>query len=358
MSTVLKDEIAPIEAPISTDATPALEPTPEAPSEPIDRREFIKREYEKGSAARALSPTRPRDQQTGKFVTSSSPATVSDPTTPIAPAPVRPAMPKWITPELSQHWDKTPLELAEIVARREADHEKGVAPLKIKAQQADELLNEFKPYQDLLRNEGGTPATAIRQLLQTASLFRTGTPVQKAQAVASIMQQYRISPEDLQGVLSGNAPPQSQQDPQVSYLNQQVQELVAAQTEQRNKVVFTAIKKFEADPANKYYEAVSERIAAILESPKTVGLDLAGMEPEDKLKAAYDAACRLDKAVYQSILSEQQAAMIAASQAKNQVVTAKNAAVQISGSPSSAPASKPNPNDRRAFIANEFARLR
>ncbi len=349
MSTVLTDETVSTSAPVSTDAPPAQVST--EPAAPVERRDFIKQQLENPSPR--PSPARPRDQQTGKFVPSdASPATVSS--TPVVDAPPRPSMPKSLRLELAPHWEKTPAELQAAINQREADYEKGVLPLKEKARVADELLNEFKPYEQMLQREGATPQTAIRQLLQTAVLLRTGSPEQKARAVLQTMQQFNISQEHLQSVLSGNAPTQPQQDPQISYLHQQVQQLTAAQQQAQNASTLAAIKRFETDPAHKHFGAVSDRMTAILQNPATVGLDVSGMEPDERLKAAYDVACRLDPTVYQSILAEQQQAMIAANQNRTNVATARNAAVQVSGSPSAAPASKPNPNDRRSVIANAY----
>jgi len=72
------------------------------------------------------------------------------------------------------------------------------------------------------------------------------------------------------------------------------------------------------------------------------------MSETEKLKLAYDTAIRLDPAVHQQVLAEQQAR----DQAQNRVAQARNAAVQIKGAPTAAPGSKPNPKDRREVIKN------
>jgi hypothetical protein len=77
-----------------------------------------------------------------------------------------------------------------------------------------------------LRNENSTPAQAIGPLLQTAALLRTGTPQQKSQAVAQMIQQFQIPLEQVAAYFGGEAPPQ-QQDSHYNQLAQQVQQLTA-----------------------------------------------------------------------------------------------------------------------------------
>jgi hypothetical protein len=87
---------------------------------------------------------------------------------------------------------KAPAELQQAFAQRDADYEKGITSYKQRDAEARAITEQFAPYEWILRNEGSTPAQAIGPLLQTAALLRTGTPQQKSQAVAQMIQQFQI----------------------------------------------------------------------------------------------------------------------------------------------------------------------
>ncbi len=340
--TALQPAIAP-EAPVA----PAVEPqAPAAPSTPETRREVIARAM--AQPPREGRAPRPRFED-GKFAPAQpAPQTPAFPTTETQ-APKPPAMPKSLRLELQPHWEKTPAELQAAINQREADYERGVQPLKEKARFADELQNEFKPYEHMLRAEGGTPQLAIRELLKTAAIFRSGNPGLKVQAVAQIMQQFGIPLEHLQQVFSGSVPiqPQAPRDPQISQLTQQVEQLTQAQQRREEMRAQSIIREFAANPEHKHFDAVSERMSQLLAAPHLMGAT-EEMSESEKLKLAYDTAIRLDPTVYQQVMSEQQTR----AQAQNRVAQAKNAAVQIKGAPTAAPGSKPDPKNRREIIKN------
>lgn len=331
----------------------APEVAPAAPTEPLSRRDSIRQEFAKTNRGQHAQH-QPREQ--GKFA---GPPALPPPLSPapVAPAVQRPAMPKAYKLELQKHWEAIPPEFATAVHQRELDAERGIQPLKARAQEADAIFNELKPYDAMIRAEGGTPQTAIRDLLQTAALFRTGQPLEKAQAVLGIMQRYGISPQHLQQVLSGQAV-QPAQDPRYTQLAQTVEQLTQRFTKDDERVEqqrITAIQKFADDPANAHFAAVQERMLALLQNPQALGIDVSAMNDQEKLKAAYDAAIRLDPALYLAV----QAAQTATQQTKTHVQQAKAAAVQLKpGAPASGPAPAVNPKDRRALIKATLAAAR
>src|SRR6185369_11363430 len=173
MSTVIDPTVTPTapetEAPVAPPAT-----APSEPAKPQDRREVIADAFRNPTQRGKHAASQPREQ--GRF---------AGPPAPQFPTPQaiqRPEMPKSLKKEVEAHWNTAPVELVSEFHRREQDYEKGLQPLRMKAQEADELLNEFKPYEMLLKMEGATPRQAIGSLLQTAAILRTGTPAQKAQA--------------------------------------------------------------------------------------------------------------------------------------------------------------------------------
>ncbi len=336
---------APEVAPASAD-TSASAPIKES------RRETIMR-------AMKVEPVAPKPERQrgpdGKFATTSPQFPTPQQAQPIAQ---RPPMPKSLKLELQPHWDTAPEPLLAAINQREADYEKGVTPLKEKAKQADDLLSEFRPYEMLLKMENTTPQAAIGPLLQTAAILRTGTPAQKAHAVATTMRQFGIPLEHIQSILSGNAPPQPALDPQISQLHQQVQQLTQFQQQQQQARANRAISDFSADPAHKHFDAVAEHMTSLLRNPSVIpGFNDDMSEPE-KLKLAYDTAIYANPEVRQLVLAEQQAAATVTQRTTQQVAQAKQAAVQVKGSPAAGPPPKADPTNRRAVLANAFSRFR
>ena len=324
------DEIveAPIDAPVEAPVAPVESVEPQSRADTI--REAMKSPTNRGKHA----VHQPREG--GKFAGA-----------PQFPTPEpRPAMPKSLRMELQPHWEKAPHELLSAVNQREADYEKGIAQYKTRDAEAKAITDLFEPYQWMLRNEGATAQSAIAPLLQTAALLRTGSPMQKAQSVAQVMQQFGIPLEHIQQMFSGEVP---QQDNQYNQLAQQVQQLTQhisnsqhQQNQQNNAKAHSEISAFAGNPAYAHFEALQPKMITLLENPVFLG-DISNMSNGEKLKAAYDVALRLDETIPKTV---QQQSSVA------QVQKAKAAAIQVRGAPSSSASAAPNVNDRRSVIAN------
>ncbi len=343
-----------IDAPAATDApTTAPEPAKEFPKPNETLRDTIRRAIK---TPPPVGKERPRDVQSGKFVPANPAAPAPQqnvvpaaPSAPVAAAPppvVRPNMPKSLRMELQPHWEKSPQELQQAIIERESAFERGVAPLKEKAAQADRLLKQFQPYESMLKSVGSTPESAISEMLQFASIVNTGTAAQKAQALATTIRRSGVPLQHIQQFLSGQAAPQPMQNPQYNDLAQQVESLKAALDAQQIRQVNEVIKNFSARPANKYFNALEDRISAFLQYPATLGVDTSQMNEEQLLEAAYQAAIRLDPEISRQVAAEQQAN----AQARQQIEQSRNAAVLVHGAPESAPRAEPNRNDLRAVI--------
>jgi hypothetical protein len=249
--------------------------------------------------------------------------------------------------------EKAPAELQQAFAQRDADYEKGITTYKQRDAEARAITEQFAPYEWILRNENSTPAQAIGPLLQTAALLRTGTPQQKSQAVAQMIQQFQIPLEQVAAYFGGEAPPQ-QQDSHYNQLAQQVQQLTAhitqsqyeAQKQNENRAL-SVIQQFASDPANAHFEAVQDRMLSLLQAPQVLG-DISHMSEREKLQIAYETAVRLDPQLAQSLYAQQQQSYAA----QNQVQKAKQAAVQVRGAPGGAVSGPISQTDRRAVIAN------
>ena len=326
-------------------------PAPEAPApaEPQSRADTIREALAKTSSdpANQSKPSQPREK--GKFAPKFPTSESQAPNTPEKP---RVDMPKSLRLELKDHWEKAPQELQQAFAQRDADYEKGISQYKTRDAEARAITEQFAPYEWILRNEGTTPAQAIAPLLQTAALLRTGTPAQKSQAVAHMIQQFQIPIDQVSAHLGGTAP--IQQDSHYNDLAQQVQQLTQHITQQQYQAqksnenrALSVIQQFAGDPANMHFEAVSDRMLQLLQAPQVLG-DTSQMTEREKLQLAYDTAVRLDPQLAQSLYAQQQQQ----SQAQAQVQKARTAAVSVRGAPGGSANPVINQTDRRAVIAN------
>jgi hypothetical protein len=327
-------------------------PAPEAPAvstppaEPQSRADTIREALAKDPSNRGKS-SQPREQ--GKFASKFPTDQSQAPNTPEKP---RVDMPKSLRLELKDHWEKAPPELQQAFAQRDADYEKGITGYKTRDAEARAITEQFAPYEWILRNEGSTPAQAIAPLLQTAALLRTGTPAQKSQAVAHMIQQFQIPLDQISAHFGGNAP--VQQDSHYNELAQQVQQLTQHITQQQYQAqksnenrALSVIQQFAGDPANMHFEAVSDRMLQLLQAPQVLG-DTSQMSEREKLQLAYDTAIRLDPQIAQTLYAQQQQQATATAQ----VQRARTAAVSVRGAPGGSVNPAINQQDRRAVIAN------
>jgi hypothetical protein len=332
--------------------TPAPAPV-EAPAEPQSRADTIREALTKTPTNRGKHAAT-QNREGGKF----APKFPTDQTqAPQMAEKPRAEMPKSLRLELKEHWEKAPAELQQAFAQRDADYEKGITSYKQRDAEARAITEQFAPYEWILRNEGSTPSQAIGPLLQTAALLRTGTPQQKSQAVAQMIQQFQIPLEQVAAYFGGEAPPQ--QDSHYNQLAQQVQQLTQHITQsqyesqkQNENRALSVIQQFAGDPANAHFEAVQDRMLSLLQAPQVLG-DISHMSEREKLQVAYDTAVRLDPQLAQSLFAQQQQSYAA----QNQVQKAKQAAVQVRGAPGAAISGAVNQMDRRAVIANALRQV-
>jgi hypothetical protein len=342
--------VAPDTAETPAPETQAAE-APQASSEPQSRADTIREALTKTPTNRGKHAAT-QNREGGKFAPKFPTAETQAPQ-----MAARAEMPKSLRLELKEHWEKAPAELQQAFAQRDADYEKGITSYKQRDAEARAITEQFAPYEWILRNENSTPAQAIGPLLQTAALLRTGTPQQKSQAVAQMIQQFQIPLEQVAAYFGGEAPPQ--QDSHYNQLAQQVQQLTQhitqsqyeAQKQNENRAL-SVIQQFAGDPANAHFEAVQDRMLSLLQAPQVLG-DISHMSEREKLQVAYDTAVRLDPQLAQSLFAQQQQSYAA----QNQVQKAKQAAVQVRGAPGAAISGAVNQMDRRAVIANALRQV-
>lgn len=359
--------VAPAETPAVSTTTETAAPAAAAPapevitSKPEDRRGTIREALNgKVSAAQAKRDVsgRMRDEVgrfTGTLTGKDGMNVVGGQV--VGPAPIvnRPPLHPTYNKELEPHWNQAPPELLNRIIAREEEMKRGLEPLKSAQAQLNELMSEFQPYEQLLKNQNLTPRTAIAPLMRAHQLLSSGSPYEKAQAMQTMLRDYGVPLEHLTQLPPAQAAPQAQVlDPILSRIAQQVDALTASQQQQAEREVHSVIMEFAAKPGHEHFSAVEETMGELLASPGILGADTASLPPMDRLQRAYDAAIRLNPAI--------QAQIEAAKLAKppEQIAPAtqpKKPPTQLKGAPTGATTPLVDPKDRRAVIRNALSAI-
>lgn len=262
-------------------------------------------------------------------------------------------------PAAKAAWETLPPEIRAEVHRRESDWLKGQSQLLPDAELGRSMRQTIEPYRMLIEAEGGRPETAVAQLLQTAALFRVGTPDQKAAALAQIARQYNI-PLPSGGVDSGYGQPQAGafRDPRVdAMLQQQEMDRLQRQAEQQRQAAAetarmdTVVQAWSdaVDSSGKalrpWFGNVEAEMAALIPQIRATNPNL---RAEDVLQQAYDRAVWAHPEIRPLLLKQQQDEIEAKRRADNQlrVKEAKKAASVNVPRRASVPAA---PTDRRGI---------
>lgn len=262
-----------------------------------------------------------------------------------APAPAI-APPPNLRPELRAAWDAAPPELRKYISDREAEVHKGFTRMDEERQFGKTMRETISPYAAMIQSEGGDPASAVKALLNTAYILRSGSVQQKVTALQAVAQQYGIPLDNVQQLQQ-----QQRVDPNVAALQHQVQQLTQSQQRQLQEReqaeqlhIQTTLDTFAAAPGHEHFEQVKPHMAALLEK------DLA-----KDLQDAYDQAVWARPDLRQTVLAAQQqtAEQARVTQAQARAAAAKQAAGSVAGTPGvSIPVGAPDRSLREELRAN------
>lgn len=229
--------------------------------------------------------------------------------------------PASLTGAIKAKWKDLPEDVRSEWSKREADVHKMMTSHDGELRLGRDIKDVVMPYMPMIQAEGGTPATAVRDLLNTAYVLRTGTPQQKTQLLQQVAKQY--------GVELGQQE-QTYTDPTILGLQQKIAQLEQAANPQaiqqnfrqqmENERIVTEVNAFKSDPSNKHYEQVKAQMAALL-----------GNGAAANMKEAYDKACWADPAIRSTLIAEQNSADQA--KRKAEIDAKKKASSSITGSP-------------------------
>lgn len=280
-------------------------------------------------------PDRARDE-TGKFTKKETVADTQEALEvtqePEVAAPVLEAPQAWTGP-MKEKWPTLAPDIQAEILRRENDIHKMVTSKEGELRLGREMKDVITPYMPIITAEGGDPVTAVQSLLDTAYQLRTGTPQQKAALIQQIAQTY--------GVDIGNSQQVQPQDNYIQSLHNEIAQLKQTlnpdaimsrlQEQQEHDRIQAEVNAFAVNPANKHYEQVKAFMAPLLASGQA-----------KDLQEAYDMACYANPQIRSTLLREQDAERQA--KRKAELTAKKQAAVSVTGSPSSSAGNAKSPD--------------
>lgn len=246
-----------------------------------------------------------------------------------------PDAPRSWTNEEKAKWAEATPEVRKAILRREQEVEQGFTKLDEDRNFGKSLKEVITPYMPIIQAEGGTPATAIQSLLNTAYILRTAPAAQKTALFHQLAQQYGVDlsqPNTNQAVQPNQMLAQTQQE--IAALKQQIQQQPEIfRQQQESLAIKSQIDAFAADPKNIHYEKLKPAMAALLQ----------GGQAKD-MQDAYDKASWLDPDIRSAMNSDQQKAaeMQRIADMKAKADKSRKTAISIKGSPSINPVANGN----------------
>jgi hypothetical protein len=181
-------------------------------------------------------------------------------------------------PEKAALWEKIAPEARAYVHEREQELQRGFERTAQVRQVAEGILTEFAPYQEILQQEGATPITAIRSLLQTAYALRSAEPEYRKALFLQLAQQYGVdfaTPVD---------PALATTQGRLAQMDLQQREQAARAEMQNSSGVEQTLAAFAAD--HEFFPQVREHMGRLMH---------AGLAPD--LETAYQQAVQLHPGV-------------------------------------------------------------
>jgi hypothetical protein len=234
-----------------------------------------------------------------------------------------------------------PATIQDRIIQREEEVHKGFTKLDEERNLGKSMKEVITPYMAVIQAEGGTPQGAVKDLLNTAYVLRTGSPQQKAQIVAQIVQQYGVDMRNMgQQQIPQNQPPAI--DPEK--ITQDI--MTRLQSQQQDVKVQSEIEAFSVDPKNVHFsnQEVKAAMASLLQTGQA-----------KDLQDAYDKAVWLIPSIRTTLLQSQQ--VDTEQKRKDEIAAKKKAGSSVSGSPGISIPNSGNPDRslREELVANMAA---
>ncbi len=198
-------------------------------------------------------------------------------------------------------WKDTPPAMRSAIQKREQQYEQGIRKYAHQAKRAEQMDAKLAPYQPLFSANGNKPGELIDTLLQTATTLQMGSPMQKADMMNRLINNFGVDIQMLDNLIVGNNTPEMQTQQQMQQMMQpfqqqmqqlqtQQQQFYQQQNQQLETEALSSVEQFANDPANEFYNEVSPLMADLMDLEANKGGSLT-------LQEAYDKAVSMTPAV-------------------------------------------------------------
>lgn len=266
-----------------------------------------------------------------------------------APAPGAALAPELKAPaswkaDLREKWKALPPEVQSEVIRRERENDARMQEAAQLRKFAQDFQQVAEPYRAIIEAEGAHPLQAFHDYLKTATLLRSGPPMEKARLVAQLIHRFGVPVQALdqylEAAIRGGALPapglpsgaqQFAQQPPV-FRDPRVDQLLARMEAAQRSQVAQSAEQFAADPKHEFFEDVRLTMADVMDAAAKRGIVMS-------LDDAYERACQIEPEVRKVL--QARGAQGNASQAARTLAAARHAASSVP-SAGAAPAAKTN----------------
>jgi len=196
-----------------------------------------------------------------------------------APSSTELKAPSQWKPAVREKWNALPREVQEEVLRRESDSMRLIGSVGQKIKFADTVAEHIAPFSERLETNGATREAFLGDVFNTVKALAGGSPQDKAEIVANIVQSYGVDLRTLDAVLSHrlSAPPP---DPRVVEAQRRAYAAESLLAKQKStleqgtqKEAETTLQQFAADQKNEFFDDVREMMADLMESGRAKDLD-------------------------------------------------------------------------------------
>jgi hypothetical protein len=244
-----------------------------------------------------------------------------------------------------EHWKTIPRAAQEEIVRREKETAQTLRQSSQARQLAQDFQQTINPFLPLIQAQNSNPLAAVKNLMTTAAGLSVGTPLQKAQIVREIIQNYGIDIQTLDQVLSGQPiNPQTQQNPSgmapppwATPLFQFMSTVQQSRQQREQQIVADAEAETEAFASkHEFFDDVREEMADLMEMAAKRGVV---MSMDDAYKKAVSLNPDISSVVNQRVAAKRSQG--------NAIQRNRNAASSISGAPRNGPTGAKSGEDSR-----------
>jgi hypothetical protein len=200
------------------------------------------------------------------------------------------------SPKLREDFAKLPANVQAQINKRETEMSTFLNDGAESRKFGDKMNQTLQPFQAVMSAHGtNDPIQAVQGLMETAAMLQMGTPQQKAQKLADMVQHYGIDIQALDNALSGQPQANSEQ----SALEQMLEQKLAPM----NKFMNNVQQNQESSQQQAQQNATTE-VGTFEQSAEFIGdvrndmadlLDMAASRGQEmSLQQAYDKACAIN----------------------------------------------------------------